>query len=183
MNIQLLYTIYEYLDLPTKEIFIKALNYPLLYEQYIDDMKTQIKIEQSKIIIYFITDAFIRRSVFGQRTDFKQLINTYHDIFIPYTTNKNNSTLLQLACFHKQHAFVDLLINIYGLQLRPDNVDHKFKTALIIACSNADRKMAVQLLQSFGNNCNLNIKDETGKTALDYALLHNLDDVIELINK
>jgi hypothetical protein len=98
-NIQIICIIYEYLDIINKEKISKCLNYSILYEKLIEDIKIhnieQIKIDQSTIIIEFINDALIKRTIFGQKTDFCQIIKKYYNVFIPDTLYLN-STLLQL---------------------------------------------------------------------------------------
>ena len=100
-----------------------------------------------------------------------------HDTFVNAQDNEK-STPLHVACKRGNIQIVKLLIEKNAFI----NIHDKLGlTPLHVAIKNKNPEIVQFLVQK--SNCNLNVKDKNGKTALDMAIEENLFDIAKILSK
>ncbi len=90
--------------------------------------------------------------------------------------NSDGYTLLHFAARYNAFSFADVLINTYNVS--PDSQSNDGTTALMICAQLYSFETAGVLID---NDVNMTFKDNTGKTAYDYAIEKGYNDLAEMI--
>lgn len=94
----------------------------------------------------------------------------------PHIVNKNGASFLFTACWFPDYLLVQTLLNDYNFSV--DIRTHHGQTPLMVLCAvwgwrrGPGKKRTLEVL--LNHNCNVNLVDEYGFTALHYAVLENI---------